>query len=44
MTEPALGDGSIYGEFVGAFGVSSNSPTTANQPGNIIRQVVQLVR
>ena len=44
MTEPALADGSIYAEFVGAFGVASNSPTTANQPGNAIHQVVQLVR
>jgi Flp pilus assembly protein TadG len=44
MTEPALGDGSIYAEFVGAFGVASNSPTTANQPANAIHQVVQLVR
>ena len=44
MTEPALADGSIYAEFVGAFGVASNSPMTANQPGNAIHQVVQLVR
>jgi hypothetical protein len=44
MTEPALQNGSIFGEFVGAFGVASNSPSTANQPGNAIHQVVQLVR
>ena len=44
MSEPALQNGSIFGESVGAFGVASNSPSTANQPGNAIHQVVQLVR